>query len=364
MPDHHPFSPSTLNRLSMCSGSWRMTKDLPEPPPSADAAEGTMLHALIASNDGEAFEKQLSTLTEEQQSAVIDCLSFRMGLHDDSDKVMSEYHVSVKDEDGNEITAGWIDFVVIHPDKTAEIVDWKFGRTPVPEANRNFQLAAYSLGIIQEFKVTSVTAHIFQPRISHHTSYTFEKPIAILINLKRIIAQAQSDTIHLTASDEACRYCRAASTCPACNARYGLVPADIQQNMLSDPAKLLNLWERAQMASKLVDAIKSAVTDYINEHGSLGDWTLEERAGRREFNDNREVTARICDILTSEELSQCYSISVTSVVDKLADHFVANAKNSGVKLLKRDAKRQAESLLDGLIVRGKGAAVLTKGARK
>lgn len=367
MPDptiHHPFSPSTLNRLSLCSGSWKMTKDIPEPPQSADASEGTMLHALIASNNGEAFEKELATLTEEQQSAVVDCLSFRMGLHDDADKVMSEYHVSVKDEDGNELTAGWVDFVVIHPNGTADIVDWKFGRTPVPEANRNFQLAAYALGIMQEFKVTAVTAHIYQPRIAQHTYYTFEKPIAILVNLKRIISNAQSDTISLTASDEACRYCRAASTCPACNARYGLVPADIQQNMLSDPAKLLDLWERAQMASKLVDAIKQAVTDYINEHGSLGEWTLEQRAGRREFNDNAAVLEKARKIVSESELAKCYTISVTSVIDKMADYFVADAKSRGEKWLKKDAKKHAEAILADYIVRKDGSAVLTKGAKK
>ena len=367
MPDpttHHPFSPSSLNRLSLCSGSWKMTKDLPEPPQSEDASEGTMLHSLIASNDGEAFEKQLATLTEEQQSAVIDCLSFRMGLHDDADKVMSEYHTSIKDEDGNEITAGWIDFVVIHPDKTADIVDWKFGRTPVPDANRNFQLAAYSLGVMQEFGVTAVTAHIFQPRIAQHTFYTFANPAAILHNIKFIITQAQSDTIHLTASDEACRYCKAASTCPACNARYGLVPADIQQNMLSDPAKLLDLWERAQMASKLVDAIKSAVTDYIKEHGSLGDWTMEQRAGRREFNDNEAVLKKARAIVSESELAQCYTISVTSVIDKMVDYFVADAKSRGEKWLKKDAKKHAEAILADYIVRRDGSAVLTKGAKK
>ena len=361
---HHPFSPSSLNRLSLCSGSWKMTKDLPEPPQSEDASEGTMLHALIASNDGEAFEKQLASLTEEQQSSVVDCLSFRMGLRSDGDNVMSEYHTSIKDEDGNELTAGWIDCVVIHPDKTADIVDWKFGRTPVPDANRNFQLAAYALGVMQEFGVTAVTAHIFQPRIAQHTFYKFCNPANILHNIKFIISQAQSDTIHLTASDEACRYCKAASACPACNARYGLVPADIQQNMLSDPATLLDLWERAQMASRLVDAIKKAVTDYINEHGSLGDWTMEQRAGRREFNDNSAVLARVSDLLTPTDLAQCYSISVTSVIDKVADVFLANAKYNGEKLLKKDAKRQAESLLDGLIVRKDGSAVLTKGAKK
>ena len=354
---HHPFSPSTLQRLSLCPGSWRMSKDIPEPPKSEDAAEGTMLHEAVAKTN-------LDGLTAEQESAVIDCLAIRESVTLDGDKTLSEYKVTVQNEAAEELTSGYIDYAAIHSDKTADIVDWKFGRTPVPEANRNFQLAAYALGVMQTFGVTSVTAHIVQPRIAQHTYYTFANPAAILHNLETIIGKAKSETLILSASDEACRYCRAASTCPACNQRYGLVPADIRENMLTDPTTLLNLWERAQVAQKLVDQIKQAVTDYINEHGSLGDWTIEQRAGRREVSDTAALYERVSQFLSGHELAECYSVKVSSVLDKLAEKIIKSAAANDVKVLKKDAKKQAEEMIEDLLVRGQGSAVLTRGGRQ
>ena len=353
---HHPFSPSTLQRLSLCPGSYRMSKDIPEPPQSEDAAEGTMLHEAVAKTN-------LDGLTAEQESSVIDCLAIRESVTIDGDKTLSEYKVTVQNEAAEELTSGYIDFAAIHADKTADIIDWKFGGTPVPEANRNFQLAAYALGVMQTFGVTSVTAHIVQPRIAQHTYYTFANPAAILHNLETIIGKAKSETLVLSASDEACRYCRAASTCPACNQRYGLVPADVQNNMLTDPAKLLDLWERAQLASKLVEQIKQAVTDYINEHGSLGDWTIEQRAGRREISDTAALYERVSGILNSHDLADCYSIKVNAVLEKLAAKIIQSATANGAKILKKDAKAQAEEMIEDLLVRAPGSAVLTKGAK-
>lgn len=360
MPDHHPFSPSTLQRLSLCPGSWRMTKDIPEPPQSDDAAEGTKLHEAIATGC-------LDDLDAEQQAAVTACDEFAESLIYPTDTIpletICEYKVAIEDEDGI-LTEGIVDFAVIHSDKTADLVDWKFGRTPAPDANKNFQLAAYALGIMQKFGCHSVTAHIFQPRIHAHTSYTFTNAEAILHNIRFIINRAKQDSILLCASDEACRYCRAASTCPACNQRYGLVPADVQNNMLSDPAKLLDLWERSQMASKLVDAIKAVVTDYIKEHGSLGDWTLEPRAGKREIRDTTELYQRISGLLNSHDLAECYSVKVNAILDKLTERIQKTAEHNNVKILKKDAKKQAEDMIEDLLVRAPGSAVLTKGAKK
>lgn len=355
---HHPFSPSTLQRLFLCPGSYKMSKDIPEPPKSEDSTEGTMLHEAVANG-------KIDGLTADQESAVIDCLAIKESLiRDGDDNIISEFKVTVKTESGEELTSGYIDFAAIHADGTADIVDWKFGRTPVPDANRNFQLAAYALGVMQTFGVTSVTAHIVQPRIAQHTYYTFANPAAILHNLETIIGKAKSETLILSASDEACRYCRAASTCPACNQRYGLVPADIRENMLTDPTKLLNLWERAQLASKLVEQIKQAVTDYINEHGSLGDWTMEQRAGRREVSDTAALYERVSGLVNSHDLAECYSIKVNAILDKLAEAYQRNAEQNGEKMLKKDAKKQAEQLIEDLLVRAPGSAVLTKGAKK
>ena len=359
---HHPFSPSTLQRLSLCPGSWRMTKDIPEPPQSEDAAEGTKLHQAVWNL--ETFDK----LDAEQQTAVTACDEFKKHIIEELCKTeigvqyVQEYKVSVMDGD-EDLTSGYIDFAAIGK-KSAVIVDWKFGRGEVPNAEGNYQLAAYSLGIMQKFGCEEVTAHIFQPRIHGHTQYTFTKPHNILVNIKTIIMNAKMESITLRASDEACRYCRAASTCPACNARYGLVPADIRENMLTDPVKLLDLWERAQVASKLVEQIKSHVTDYIKEHGSLGEWTLEQRAGKREVSDTAELYQRISGFLNSHDLAECYTVKVSAVLDKLTERIQKTAEHNGVKLLKKDAKKQAEDMIEDLLVREPGSAVLTKGAKK
>ena len=334
-----------------------MTKDIPEPPQSDDAAEGTKLHEAVVTGN-------LDGLTAEQQEAVTACIDFAKSLiREDEDTLFAEYKVTVRNEDGI-LTEGIADFIALHRDGTADVADWKFGRTPVPDANCNYQLAAYALGVMQNLGCNSVTAHIFQPRIHEHTSYTFTNAEAILHNIKFIINRAKSETMILSASDEACRYCRAASTCPACNQRYGLVPADIQNNMLSDPAKLLTLWERAQMATKLVDAIKSAVTDYIKEHGSLGDWTLEQRAGKREVSDVAKLYERIQGMITSHDLSECYTVKVSALLDKMTERIQKTAEHEGRKLLKKDAKKQAETMIEDLLVRAPGSAVLTKGAKR
>ena len=215
-----------------------------------------MLHAAVATGN-------LDGLDAEQQEAVTACLDYMKTLERPGDRILVEYRVNVHDDNGDELTNGIIDFAAIHEDRTADFVDWKFGRTPVPEASRNYQGAGYALGLVQEFNLNSVTAHFFQPRIHAATAYTFYHPQQILHNVRLIIRRAKAETLILCASDEACRYCRAASPCPACCARYGLVPADLRENMLSDPAKLLDLWERAQIAGKLVDQIKAAVTAWI-----------------------------------------------------------------------------------------------------
>lgn len=360
MPDtHHPYSPSTLQRLSLCPGSYRMSDGLPEQK-TEHAEEGTMLHKVLSEdlpNDG---------LTEEQTELIEQCDAFWTKLVQPEDLVcLKEKPLKVMDGE-NVLTEGTADVVIVHANNTADVIDWKFGRNPAPEANQNYQLAAYALGVFQEYGVSEVTAHIFQPRIFAHTSYTFQKPEAILHNIRVIIERAKNDKeLVLCASDEACRYCRAASTCPACNARYGLVPADVQANMLDDPAKLLTLWERSQMALKLVDAIKAAVLDYINEHGSLGEWTLKQRSGKLEIPNASLVYDRVKSMMTGRELSECYTVKVTALLDKLAEAIIrTHEAETGEILTKKEAKRQAEKLLDDLIVRGKGSAVLTKGARK
>ena len=63
---HHDFGPSSLDRMSLCPGSYFMQQGMPREE-SENADEGTMLHDRVATGD-------LSGLTAEQEEMVRTCL--------------------------------------------------------------------------------------------------------------------------------------------------------------------------------------------------------------------------------------------------------------------------------------------------
>ena len=69
-------------------------------------------------------------------------------------------------------------------------------------------------------------------------------------------------------------------------------------------------------------------------------------------------------LVNSHDLAECYSIKVNAILDKVAEAYQRNAEQDGEKMLKKDAKKQAEQLIEDLLVRAPGSAVLTKGAKK
>jgi hypothetical protein len=319
-----------------------------------DATEGTMLHERVANGD-------LSGLDSEQSQAVESCLDFAKSLMRDGDLSKAEVHLKMLDEQNELLTEGTADFVIIHADDTAELVDWKFGRTLVEEAPNNYQLAAYALGVFQAYGVDSVTCHIYQPRAYHHSQYTFSYPQNIQKNLQNIISLAKAPELILNAGDNACRYCAAKSICPAFSARFrALEPTQGETRALSDPAVLLDYWNRAQVVERFLKELKEAVTDYVKEHGRLGDWYIQERAGKREITNTVELCTRLNSYITAAEWRQCNTVNLGKLTDLIVEKLKAAATANGEKLTTKAAKDKVESLIGDLIQRGEPSAVLTR----
>lgn len=361
---HHLYSPSRLQRIHDCPGSVRMESMCPPEPKSEDATEGTMLHERIAMLiKGESGA--LDGLDSEQAAAVESCLDFLNPLMREGDQIYIEYHVDVQDEHGELLTEGTLDVALIHTDNTADIIDWKFGRTPVEEAPNNYQGASYSLAIFQRFNVSSVTFHIYQPRIFAHTQYTFTNPKNILTNIRTIINRAKAPELILNAGDAACRYCAAKSICPAFSARFRALEATPDETRdLSNPAVLLDYWNRAQVVERFLKDLKEAVTSYCKEHGNLGEWYIQERAGRREITNSVELCTRLNSYITAAEWRQCNTVNLGKLTDLIVEKLKAAATANGEKLTTKAAKEKVESLIGDLIQRGEPSAVLTKGAKK
>ena len=362
--NHHLYSPSRLQRIHDCPGSVRMEAMCPPVEKTPDATEGTMLHERIAALiKGESGA--LDGLDSEQAAAVESCHDFLKTLMREGDQIYVEYHVDVQDEHGELLTEGTLDVALIHTDNTADIIDWKFGRTPVEEAPNNYQGASYSLAIFQRFNVSSVTFHIYQPRIYAHTQYTFTNPRNILTNIRNIINRAKAPELILNAGDAACRYCAAKSICPAFSARFrALEPTQDETRDLSNPAVLLDYWNRAQVVERFMKELKEAVTNYCKEHGNLGEWYIQERAGRREVTNSVELCQRIDKLITAAEWRQCNTVNLGKLTDLIVEKLKAAATANGEKLTTKAAKDKVESLIGDLIQRGEPSAVLTRKAEK
>lgn len=363
MPDetkHHEFSPSRLNQFAACPGAYRMQLGLSEESKSPDAEEGTMLHTRVVSQD-------LRGLNSEQVAAVQFCLDYEKTFGNEKNiiSVMHEQGVAVRDNQNEVLTSGTADVIVLYDDYTAELIDWKFGRGEVPAVTENYQLAAYAVGIHQEYGCSSVTAHIVQPRIYKTDSYTFHRFDNLLSVISRVIERAKSSgEMVLRPTENACKYCLAKSTCPAFAARFSALAKIDTKRDLTDPSILLDYWEKSQVVEKFIGDVKKAVTAYIEEHGRLGDWILTERSGKREIKDTAALYDRVSGLLTSRELSECYTVSVTAILEKLATAAVTRAAAKGEKLTMKKAKEDAEALLGDIIQRGNPSQTLTRRPEK
>ena len=361
---HHEFSPSRLNQFAICPGAYRMQLGLTETK-SPDAEEGTMLHAKVASKD-------IDGLNAEQAAAVQFCLDYLEKLMRDREaetgrkvvRLLFEEKVEIEDEDGNLLTSGIADVVVVYDDQTGDVIDWKFGRGEVTAVKENYQTAAYSVGVAQRYNLIAVTAHIVQPRIYKTDSFTFRYLHTVMSAVRHVINEAASTgKLILNPTENGCKYCLAKSICPAFAARFSAI-AKIEKRDLSNPDVLLDYWEKSQVVEKFIADVKKAVTEYVAEHGRLGNWVLTERAGKREIRDTAALYDRVSGLLTSQELAECYTVSVTAILDKLASGAVTRAAATGVKLSMKKAREDAEALLGELIVKGKPSQTLTRRPEK
>lgn len=352
---HHPFGPSRLQQLRDCPGSYRMQLGLEEEQ-SPEAAEGTMLHDRIARGDFDG-------LTTEQAELCAACLRFLAevaGGEDSGAKIYHEQRVQVLGSNGELLTEGTADVVIDYPDGRLAVIDWKFGRNPVREVNRNLQLAAYCVGAMQKYNRTACHGYIYQPRCYAASDYNFTKPDAILANIGRVIAQAQAPQLVLNADGEACKYCLAKNTCPAFRAKFAALAARPAYD-LTNPQQLVALYEASKRVEKFCREIKTAMENYIAAHGECCGYRFKEKPGNRECTDVLGMYDVVRDYITPAEFTGVCEVSVGRLVDAIVEKLVAAAKASGTKLTKVAAKAQAEEMLAALVQRGTPTTSIVQG---
>ena len=330
--DHARYSPSSLTYREICPG-WENDNDPNKDTTAAD--EGTRCH--------EAMEKESTVgLTEEQTLLVEMCLGYIYDLKTKSTQVLKERRLKILDQFG---TADWI---LLHGNK-ADLVDTKFGRRSVPDAEVNAQLQAYALGVWDKWEaVDELTVHILLPRRDEVSVHTFSRAkdyANIKLRISTIIARAKEALPeYFNPTPSGCQYCGKKGKCAALAgvALKKAKEATLDKEEVLDVSKPEQISEFLKIAPILEEWIKKvreeALRVHLYEGVDIPGFRCVDRSTPRTITSPMGAWSVLQDKMTMDDFMASVSrISIT----ELEKNFAANAG----KGQKGKSKQQLENLL-------------------
>jgi hypothetical protein len=204
-------------------------------------------------------------LTEEQTLIVEMCLDYINDLKTPTTKVFKETRLKILDQFG---TADWI----LIDGYKAHLIDTKFGRRSVPDAEVNAQLQAYALGVFDKWPaVEEIQVHILLPRrdeVSTHVYSRKDYP-TISLRISTIIARAKkADPTAFNPTPSGCQYCGRKGQCGALAAvaLKKSKEAAIDKGQILDVSKPEQIAELLRIAPLLEDWIKKVREEALRLH--------------------------------------------------------------------------------------------------
>ena len=308
MTNHSLLSASSSHRWLHCPPSARLCEGYDDKG-SNFAAEGTDAHALCeyklrAALGMEAKDptEDLSWYDAEMEESANGYAAFVMELVEEAKKNCSDPVVLIEQRlDYSRYVAegfGTGDCVII-ADGTLHIVDFKYGRGILVEAEDNPQMMLYALGALELFDclydIDTVSMTIFQPRRGNVSTHTIPKA-----DLYEWADTVLAPTAELAWSGEGeyncgewCQFCRAKADCrERANANMELAKFEFRQPPLLTDEEVEEILARIDgliaWASDIRDyALQAAIS---GKHWS-GYKLVEGRANRKYTNERAVVAA-------------------------------------------------------------------------
>lgn len=309
MTNHSLLSASSSHRWLHCPPSARLCEGYDDKG-SNFAAEGTDAHALCeyklrAALGMEAKDptEDLSWYDAEMEESANGYAAFVMELVEEAKKNCSDPVVLIEQRlDYSRYVAegfGTGDCVII-ADGTLHIVDFKYGRGILVEAEDNPQMMLYALGALELFDclydIDTVSMTIFQPRRGNVSTYTLPKA-----DLYEWADTVLAPAAELAWSGEGeyhcgewCQFCKAKADCrKRANANMELAKYEFKQPPLLTDEEVEEILGRID---ELI-AWASDIRDYALQAAIGGKhWTgykLVEGRSNRKYTDERAVVAAV-----------------------------------------------------------------------
>lgn len=344
-------SGSGAERWTTCPGSHLAEQGQPDTP-SDDAAEGEMLHAVVAGlADG--------VLSDEQQWCVDFCRQTRDRL---CHEVLGEPEQTTIEERfwlRDEILAPVASCRVDHADHGQHAIlalDWKFGRRGAPAADVNAQLRFTAAVLWQEFSPDVVYVGIVAPRVDGErvtlAKFTAEQCRASHAEMVAAAKRAMLPGQPRNPSPKACHYCKARATCPeAIAAATALSVVDSAE--LADPIRVAQLLDRCDQAERVIDAIRDGAKRMIEAGVAVPGWKLKPGSKVK------KVAAQAAWAKVGQQIGGAsFAEACTVSIPKLASGW----KGQHPELSEKSARAAVESMLGDAVTETQNAPSLSREA--
>lgn len=391
-PKHAIFgSPSGLYALKECPGKILFGKDIPDPPASEHAVEGTIFHDFMERVLPDYFRFKFASvedvikvkpkgLTTEQHKEMIE------HIWDTCDNVNKkwekfcklhtncEFHLELKIKLTEDIY-GTADVVFVGENlKTKKtdvvVIDYKYGRGVVVVAEENLQAICYLLGAIETLKLenigqcVSIIAQVrleggwsdFSIKEKKERRKWIEQIVSIVSKAKAIYNGKLP--LELKAGSH-CRFCKCLPVCPENKKKHfdeivesatelELVETTPIEEMISKLSldQRVEIFKKASAIEDFLESIKLNLRSFLETGGEHPDIKLIKTNGRRKWKDDAE---NVADTLISLGIKDPWNkklIGITEVERKLGKkkELLADLTEKGegkVEVVLAGDKRQA-----------------------
>lgn len=370
---HSKLGASSTEKWFSCPASIRMEADIPEPPESPYAREGTVAHELaehcmvegIYGKDMIGEEFQGFTVNEEMAEAVDIYIKFIEKVGGDGKQLYLEERFTLDHIDSE--LFGTNDACVAEPFGTLYVIDFKYGKGIPVEAHENKQLMYYAIGAARGGDYKDVELVIVQPRCEHpegpirRSRISMQRLEEFEKELKEAVDATRQPDAPLVPSEKGCKWCKAKATCPALKSKaLEVAKADFDDNdeiVLPNPNEL-NGEELAKVLkySKLIgDWIKTveAHAHARAERGTplKGYKLVNKRSNRKWINEQK--TIELCADLWGEDVFQPKKLKTPAQLQKIIGKEevdrLTTKPHTGTVLVSESDKRKAidpSSILD------------------
>lgn len=362
MPTEHArLSASAAYRWINCPGSIALSEQLPAPPSSAYADEGTLAHSMAEAK----LRFNLGWLPKDDYIERYAAMTADPLYTGEMDEATSYYadtvleHLAAAGEDAVLAIEQRLDLsewvpggfgtsdAVIIGGGCIEVIDLKYGKGVKVEARNNPQLRLYALGAAALFSglydFSSVRTTIIQPRLDHIS--TEEMPLSELqlwgnedVKPRAVMAAEGTD---YTAAGDWCRWCPAKAVCRTrADENLKLLRYEFAAPALLLPDEIGDVLRQAEDLQKWAADVKEYAMQQAMAGKHIAGWKLVEGRSVRKYADELKVAERL--IASGIEEAMIYERRLLGLTE----------------LEKAIGKKCVAKTLGDLIVKPKGKPVL------